>query len=803
MRLDQTSRASILAFITAFTTLFTQVLIHRIVSAKLLNNYAFIIISLTMLGFALSGTILTGWIKKFIELRDDVVMACAAIFAISLLAVTAVFYRVDAGSQFVYSGYGTFDFLRWVPLSLLYAIPFVFCGLILGVLLSSPDLRTGRIYFFDLIGSSLGAFLVIPSISAVGVEYSLLIVSGLFVTVTAIIAKCARKLPVYAISALSLIAILIAATFPGTAFLMRYPEGSMLDDCQKLGPGYGIEYVAWDPLSRIEVSRIKPPAVDKTAYPLLIGGNLSFHAHIKRMITQNNFAFTYAVDYDGSKDSLKGIEETIYASAYQATSISHPRIAIVGVGGGIDVLTALYFDPGSVTAVEINKATIGILTRKYADYFQHWVNDPRVILINDEGRHYLSTTDQSFDIIQLSGVDSYSGTPGLAHVFSENYLYTAEAFDLYFSRLSKDGILCMMRLEHKPPREMLRALTTAVATLRKAGISHPAHHIVTLTAQDGKFTAMLMKKAPFSDEEIERLKGWTGKNPLFILSAAPGLNIGRNTYQHFLMLDSPESESVFLDNYVYDIRPTDDNRPFFFKFSYWWHLLIDPQMKRLISPPLMEYVIITQVTVVGTVALVCVLFPLLFLARRGLNAPHKWRFGLLFAAVGVGYMVVEIAFMQKFGLFLGHPNYSLSVVLAVVLFSSGLGSLWSDKIVDAIGGLKWVSYIFVCLMLIDYMLLPALARLTSMPFSVKVLLVSGMIFPVGFCMGMFVPAALEKLKSAAYGFVPWAWGINGVFSVVAPIIGIAISMTWGINMLLIFAIPIYLIAGFSYPKTIK
>ena len=106
-------------------------------------------------------------------------------------------------------------------------------------------------------------------------------------------------------------------------------------------------------------------------------------------------------------------------------------------------------------------------------------------------------------------------------------------------------------------------------------------------------------------------------------------------------------------------------------------------------------------------------------------------------------------------------------------------------------------------MLIDYMLLPALAGLTGLPFSVKVLLVSGMIFPVGFCMGMFVPAALERLKSATYDFVPWAWGINGVFSVVAPIIGIAISMTWGINMLLIFAVPIYLIAGFSYPKTTK
>jgi len=773
-----------------------QVLIHRIVSVKLLNNYAFLIISLTMLGFAISGTVLTGWVDKFIKFRDDVTVTCAALFCLCLLGITMMFYGTDFGSQHSSS------LSKLALFTLLYAAPFVFCGLILGVLLSSPDLRTGRIYFCDLVGSSAGAFAVIPCVSAIGVEYSLIIVCMMFIIGAAFVMQPVKKALVYPLSVISVAVLLIAAVFHNDTFRMRYPVDSMLDQVQKAGPEYGIDYTQWDPLSRIELSRIPPPTTDMSSYPSLIGGNEEFHKRFRRLITQNNFAFTYAVDYDGTKESIKGIEETIYASAYQATSVKNPQVAIIGVGGGFDILTALYFDPGHVTAIEINKATVDILTNKYADYFKHWVRDQRVSLINDEGRYYLTTTDRKFDIIQLSGVDSYSGTAGLAHVFSENYLYTEEALKLYLSRLNPDGILCLMRLEYQNPREMLRALTTAVSVLRRAGISPPADHIAMLTQTNGLYTAMLVKKTPFLPSEVERLKQWTMAGTLFGVTAAPHHNIGTNVYQQFLMLDNPQYENAFIKSCAYDIRPTNDNRPFFFRFSYWKHLVLEPQKKQVIAAPFMEYTIITLVLVIGIVSVFCVLLPLAFLSRRGLNVRHKSRFGLLFAAVGVGYMSIEIAFMQKFGLFLGHPNYSLSVVLAVLLFFSGLGALWSGKIVNLTGGLTRVSYICVFFIIADYLLLPSLYHsLMSLSFLVKVIIVAGMIFPVGFCMGMFVPAAIDKLKPAASEFIPWAWGINGVFSVIAPIIAIAVSMTWGINVLLISAIPFYIAAGFAYPKS--
>jgi spermidine synthase len=154
------------------------------------------------------------------------------------------------------------------------------------------------------------------------------------------------------------------------------------------------------------------------------------------VVTQNNNAFTYAPEYDGDPAALRGLEETVYAAAYPASSVPKPRVLVVGVGGGMDVLTALRFDAASVTGVEVNGATLEILRRTYRGHFRGWVDDPRVRLVHEEGRHLLASQPDLYDVIQLSGVDSVSGTPGAAHVFSESYLYTAEALDLYLSRLA-------------------------------------------------------------------------------------------------------------------------------------------------------------------------------------------------------------------------------------------------------------------------------------------------------------------------------------------------------------------------------
>jgi spermidine synthase len=787
-------RLDAMAFATAGVAMFVQVLVHRLVSVKLLNNYAFLVIGLTMLGFALSGVVLSRALPWVLRHRGESILAGSALFAVSLFGSSAAFCHADVTYGLAFRGTSfTGAILRHAPLALPYAIPFAFCGFILGVLLSSPDAPARRVYFSDLVGSALGAFAVIGAISAFGAEAALVGAAGALM-LAAIVLFPPRSRAAWLVAACGLAAVVFGAVYRDAIFKMRYPAYSMLADHTST-----LEYTAWDPVARIEVSRIPPPNVDTMAYPCLIGGNGKFHSRFRRMLTQNNYAFTYAVDYDGRPESLQGVEETIYASAYAASSVKNPKVLIVGVGGGFDLLTALYYAPRSVVGVEVNAATLHILRDVYRDYFQHWVEDPRITLVHGEGRNYLARSGDHYDVLQLSGVDSYSGTPGAAHVFSESYLYTQEAFDLYLSRLTDDGILNVMRLEFQPPREMFRALVTAVAALRKAGAAEPSRHIMMLTATRLNFTALLVKKTPFTAAEEERLTRWAGTSPYFHVTAAPGRNSARdNAYATYLDLSERDQRSA-VATYPFDVSPATDDRPFFFKYSRWAHVVGELPPGNA-SIPVMEYTLLALLIIIGATAVLCVGVPLLLLHRRGLRTPHAARHAAFFAGIGVGFMAVEMALLQKFGLFLGHPNYALSVVLAALLLFSGVGSLFSATLVRALRGPRFVAYALAGVIFLEYFLaLPHLGQWITFPLPARIAVVFALVAPLGLLMGTFFPTVLEQLKESAPDFAPWAWGINGIFSVLAPVLAVAFSTTWGMGALLVAAIPIYLGAAAALP----
>jgi spermidine synthase len=795
------ARPAALAFLTAFVTLCLQVLVHRMVSVKLVNNYAFLVISLTMLGFAVSGVLLVRLLPRALAQLGDFATGCAALCALTFIAATAVFYAAPAGAQWAHSrGEFVWSFLRSVPLALVYAVPFTFCGLVLGALLSHPALPTRALYGFDLLGSAAGALAVIPAIGLLGAENAALVACAVWLAGSVLLfwprGRAARGLAAAAAVALAA----VAAAGTDRAFRMRYPAGSMLAAAQDPASGFVLEHVAWDGIARIEVTRMPPPDPDTVLWPALLGDDRTFLARFERVLTQNNNAFTYAVNYDGRRASLAGIDRTLYAAAYRASSVPRPRVLVIGVGGGFDLLTALFFDASRVTAIEVNAASVDIVRKSYRDYFRHWVEDPRVELVAGEGRHVLSTRPGPFDVIQLSGVDSVSGTPAAAHVFSENYLYSAEAFDLFLSRLAPDGVMNMMRQEYLPPREMLKALVTAVGALRRAGAARPREHVITVTARNGLFTALLVKKSPFTADEERRVAEWAAASPYFELTAAPRREGPLNAYRAFLALDDPRREAVFAARYPFDIRPAEDDRPFFFRFSYWWHLFSRHPLVAA-SVPVMDYGLLLLLGTTGLAAAACVYLPLRRLAGRGLRAPQAARYAAYFAAIGLGYMALEMALIQKFGLFMGHPNYALSVVLAALLLATGLGSLFSEAIVRRLGRQRFVAYPLAAIVIAEHLLvLPRLSSLVGLSFAARVALVFGLVLPIGVCLGTFFPSGLDRLKDSARPFVPWAWGVNGIFSVVAPILSVAVSMTWGISALLLAAVPVYVLAGLLLPE---
>ena len=398
-------------------------------------------------------------------------------------------------------------------------------------------------------------------------------------------------------------------------------------------------------------------------------------------------------------------------------------------------------------------------------------------------------------------------------MFSENYLYTAEAFDLYLSRLSEQGVINMMRLEHVPEKEMLRALTTAVASLRRAGRRRtPEAHIVTVTEHTGTFTALLVKKTPFT--EPTSIASRSGQ-PRVRASASPpeprnrsGANPRTPTRPSWLSDSLSARTGVHRRLPLRRRTPVNDDRPFFFNFAYWWHLFPDrvlfaEQPKDWTVVPVLQLSLLVLAAAVCVVMVLAIFLPLRFLLRRGLPTEGKSRIGLYCAGAALGYLAIEVALMQLFGLFLGHPNYSISVVLATLLLSSGLGSLWAGKIVARLGNVRFVAYLLSATIFVEYFLIfPQLSSILGLPFLVRALITGVLVLPIGICLGVFLPTILDAMKRPSPHLVPWAWGVNGIFSVLAPLIAVAIATTFGISALLLSSVPVYLMVAFSFPETL-
>lgn len=794
-------RGSLLAALTAISMLAAQVLVHRLVSLKLLNNYAFLVISLTMLGFGLSGVVLSRLLPRFERAPGDWLTPSSGLFGATLVGASSLLLRADiVMSQRDTRPDFVLVFLQSIPYALIFAVPFSFGGLVLGALLSSREYPTRRVYFFDLMGSAAGAFLILPVIGGIGVERAVVAVALLQMVGTAVLMPPRGK-HARAVTAACGAVVLFAAVFTGKVFELRATGTFTYSPTRGDDKSARLMHTRWDPLGRAELWSIGgAPRV----FPLqsIFGDDPEYRARFHRVLTQNNWAYTYAPHIDAPVESIKGIERTLYAASYIASSVTEPNVTVIGVGGGSDVIAALHYRARHVNGVEANGATLDIIRRADREYFAGWAGDPRVNLVHDEGRHFLATSTDRFDVIQLSGVDTYAGTPGAAHVFTENYLYTQEAFDLYLSRLTDAGVFNVVRVDWPPPRETLRATATAVRALRRAGAERPSRHVVVLGSADSLLLALIVKKTPFTDAELDKIAATVESNAMIRVVASPRTNAKRqNIYQAFLSLEDADNEATFLAQSPSNVMPVDDDQPFFFRYSYWWHVFPrDPAIWALV--PAMEYSVMLLFVVVGVTAMACIWFPLGRLRKHGATAAPTGRFAVYFAALGLGYMAAEMALLQQFGLLLGHPSYALSVVLAGLLFATGTGALMAERIVTRLGGVRFVSYLFSAVVFLEVLVIfPRLPALMPASFAVRCAATLILVFPVGLCLGVFLPSGIEALKArSASALVPWAWGVNGIFSVLGPVLAIALSITFGISALMLLAVPIYLVAGWVFPR---
>ena len=502
-------------------------------------------------------------------------------------------------------------------------------------------------------------------------------------------------------------------------------------------------------------------------------------------------AATPLVRVTGDPKQLEFIKYDITEVAYLLKQNQHPVVFVMGPGGGRDVIAALLYGAKSVDAADINALMIDIVGKYFADYVGRIYDLPNVHVTVDDARSALRRSEKQFDVIQSSMTDTWAATAAGAFSLSENSLYTRQAFDEYWDRLKDDGILSFSRYLCTPPAQTLRVVALALACLEDNGIENPEMHLAVLGSSPA--ATVIMKKSRFTFADISLLHEAAKKLQYDVLYL-PGVG-GHETFKGLIETDD---RAAFYDDYPLDVSPPVDDRPFFFNLLKFKDVFRSLEGIRAQTANLYAQVSLLFIFIVYLVLFAVATILPLYLKNRSREPTDKVLPQLLFfAAIGLGFMLVEISIMQRMTLFLGHPTYSLVVVLLALLLFSGVGSLLTSTVrrerltKQLVGSALVVIGLLIVFAVISQSVLDLFV---SASLGERVLVCALALLPFGLVMGRMFPLGIKSLSSGTEHVIPWAWAINGLTSVLGSILAIMIGMWSGFTTCLIVAMVSYLVA---------
>jgi len=479
--------------------------------------------------------------------------------------------------------------------------------------------------------------------------------------------------------------------------------------------------------------------------------------------------------------------------------------AIIGPGGGVDVLRAVANGSKNVTGIEINPLIANTIMRdRYSDYAYHLYERPEVHIHVADGRSYLRSSRDRYDVVQMTLVDTWASTAAGAYALSENNLYTVEAFREYFDHLRSDGMIAITRWEFRQPREALRVVSQATEALHQLGVSDPRDNFIVASDgpldQDGRPVIVLAKKSPFTTHEVNAIRAHLTAHPKLVSLYLPGNLNAENAFTRLIASNDPQA---FASDYQYNVAPVFDSSPFFFFTLKTANAIADLRGTR----GGMDWRVNLGIVILGMVLLISLVAVLAFLVIPLAREPHASHPRILplsyFIAVGLGYILVEITLIQRFVLFLGHPTYALTVVIFLMLLASGAGSLTARRLTGT-RALRPVLLIIVVAVIAYLALLSIILRsFVGLPFVVKLFLSGALIVPLGFVMGMPFPTGLRLLDESSigtHGIMEWAWAMNASASVLGSVLAMVIALHFGLNVTLLCGAAAYALASLLTPS---
>lgn len=773
--------------LVSFAALLLELSLTRLFSVVLFYHFAFLAISVALLGLGAGGVfafVRRSWLERW-QVRRIAAVSCLAASLLTMLVLEVVLHSSISLEL------SMANLLRLAAVYLVSALPFFCCGVLLSVVFARMSSAIPKLYGADLAGGALACLFTVLALNWLGAPNAILL-AGLALALAAALWSIGGSWRRTAVALTVVFAVLIQLNLRGRLFDILYAKGMYRN------PEW-VEFAKWNALSRVEVDNQ--------------GGT--------RAIVIDADASTYIPSVDPERFRGTEWEEQLMSAAPSVVNVLRPdgAFAIIGPGGGEDILRAVANGSKDVTGAEINPAIAnGIMRGRYADYSFHIYERPGVRIHVSDGRSFVRQSKEKYDVVQMTLVDTWASTAAGAFALSENNLYTKEAFREYFDHLKPDGMIAITRWEFKSPREALRVVSNAMAVLQDLGAENIEHHFIIVSDgvlnEDGRPVLVLAKRSPFTREEEYRALLHLEKYKNLALIYSPSdhsrpagvhpvdPNLRWNPFTALIVSGDPQG---FAQKYEYNVSPVTDDKPFFFFTLKLKHLVVHSPLEKGIDWKVNLGVLVLFVLL--GISLLAVLgflvLPLL------LHAPAKgespWRL-LYFIVIGLGYILVEIALIQRFVLFLGHPVYALTVVIFLMLLSSGLGSLASHRWLPNPRRVWLPTLGITALALVYTAVLPMLLHsAVGAPFIFKLILSAFLLVPLGFAMGMPFPTGLRAMAPGAEGIadaemggagdgnrVEWAWALNAASSVLGSVLAMLIAIQWGLTITLTIAATCYL-----------
>jgi hypothetical protein len=781
--------------LTSLSALALEIVLTRIFSVTMWYHFAFLAISMALMGSASAGMALYFFPRAARPERARRLIGWLAMaLALSVPLVFWVYlhipFQVDLGRTSFPAG----QVVWLVAIYLDLTVPFFLAGAILALTLSTWPEHANQLYWADLTGASIGCLFSIAALEALGGVGAVLAV-GVVAAVAALVFlwETWRVRGAALLAGLALLSVMWGNTSQHWIAITVNKGG---------GPEPTPAYERWNAQSRVTVYAVQHYpffwSVDQRLFDQVAkqGHFLNF-----ALLLIDSVAGTPIQEFRGLLSEEEFLRYDLSSFAYQM--VDQPETLVIGPGGGRDVLAALASGAPHVTAVEVNPAVIAAVRGPYADFAGHLYDRPDVTVAVDDARGYITRSPERYDVIQASLIDTWAASGSGAFSLSENSLYTIQAFRTYYDHLSDQGMLTISRWYlTERPAETLRLVSTGMAGWQLAGVADPRQYVAVVARPnavgqaEGMATA-LFKRTAFTAADVARLHDKAaalGFTVLYSPGVAPHEAVGQ-------FIAAPD-HAALVAAYPLDISPATDDRPFFFNLVRFGDLL-DPTLSGSgVYRTSMEAIIILAIVmaVLATVGVLFILVPLwLGSRRRSLARPSKWLL-VYFAALGLAYILVEVPTIQELTVYLGRPVYSLAVVLFSLLVFSGLGSLWSGRLRQRMRRPRparlfpWLVALVVLHGLGGALLLQ---QTIGLPLSLRLAITVVLVGLLGFFMGMPFPSGLRWAGTRQPGIVPWLWGINGLMSVQGSALAIALAIHVGFRFTLLVAAGLYGLAGLA------